>query len=71
MPVTREQLAAGLETLKTMAEIVRLKQTISAGELYALTMNAFDSITAFDKALAMLVNSTVISRTGDVLTWNV
>ena len=66
---TAAELKAGLAALQALAEAIRELGSVPSGHLYAQVM-AYFSLEAYTKAIAMLCNSGVIRKSGDVLHWN-
>ncbi len=62
MNPTREQLKAGLDLLRLLAEAVREAQRIPSGVLYAAVISKVD-IEAYGKAITMLKRAGLINET--------
>lgn len=68
-PVTKEQLTAGFDFVRSVAEAIRLAGEIPAGVLYAVIMDKV-SLEGFDKIINMLTEAGLVQRTvGHVLVW--
>lgn len=70
MSTTKEQLTAGLNTLRALANTIRELGEVPSGQLYASVMSVMD-LASYEKAIALLVRSTIIRKCGDLLVWNV
>jgi hypothetical protein len=70
MSTTKEQLTAGLNTLRALADTIRELGEVPSGHLYASVMGAID-LQGYQKAIALLVKSGIVRQCGDVLVWNV
>lgn len=73
MNISPEMAKAGLKAMTTathfICETVREKGTISSGELYALMMPTGISLQSYEQLEAVAVKSGVISKSGNLLTW--
>jgi len=69
MATTKEQLVAGLNTLRALADTVKELGEVPSGHLYNVVMGIMD-LQAYEKAIGLLVGSGIIQRRGNVLVWN-
>jgi hypothetical protein len=67
--VTKADIASGLNILKALASAVKELGEVPNGHLYQSVMSVMD-IHAYNKAIDLLVRSTVILKQGDLLKWN-
>jgi len=61
MEVHREEVAAALEILRAVAEMIQAVGQIPSGELYALLMGKFD-IETYEKMISTLIGAGLIRR---------
>lgn len=67
--VTREQLAAGMQLVRAVAEAVRECGRAPEGTLYAALMGRMD-LQAFNSMVAMLVRTGLVRKEGHELIWS-
>lgn len=67
--VTKAEITSGLNVLRALAETVKELGEVPNGHLYATVMSLMD-IHQYNKAIDLLVRSTVILKQGDLLKWN-
>jgi hypothetical protein len=70
MSTTKEQLVAGLDMLRALAATVKELGEVPSGQLYAHVMDRM-TLPTYEKAIGLLIGSTIIVKRGDVLVWNV
>jgi len=68
MATTKEQLVAGLNTLRALADTVKELGEVPSGHLYNVVMGIMD-LQAYEKAISLLVGSGIVRRRGNVLVW--
>ena len=68
-PVTREQMIAGLRTIRIVADAIRDAGTIPAGIVYAALSHQGISLPGSDSIVAILSREGLVKRTGDCLVW--
>lgn len=68
-PVTREQLIAGLRTIRLVADAIREAGTIPAGIVYAALSTNGITLPGFESIVAILSREGLVARSGDCLTW--
>jgi hypothetical protein len=68
MTVTREQLAAGLDTMRVVLETIRDAGRVPSGTVYAALMNQMD-LTAYDRMMALIIGTGLVRLENHVLIW--
>jgi hypothetical protein len=68
MPVTREQVLAGLDIMRGVIETIRDAGQVPSGTVYAALMNTMD-LPAYDKMLDLILGTGLVRRDGHMLTW--
>ena len=68
-PVTREQLIAGLRTIRIVADAIREAGTIPAGIVYTALSTSGITLPGFESIVAILSREGLVKRTGDSLVW--
>jgi hypothetical protein len=68
--VSKAELAAGIESIKAIAEAIRDLESVPSGHLYARLMT-FASLESYETVITMLVKAEVIRKENDLLIWNV
>ena len=69
MAVTADEIRAGIEIVKAVAETVREVKRAPAGVVYAALMTRGVSLAGFEKIVGILERAEVVRRDGDVLVW--
>lgn len=68
MKVTKEQVAAVVDTIVTMGHLIRMYGEIPSGELYARVMDKM-SLTTYTSIIDKLVEMKLITKQNHLLTW--
>jgi hypothetical protein len=68
--ITQAEVGAALNTLKVVADTIKELGSVPSGHLYARLMGVMDLAT-YEKIIALLVKSTIITEQNHLLTWNV
>lgn len=61
--VTKEQIAAGLEVVRAVADAIREAKRIPSGHLYALLASKGIDFTAYQKIVGILVRGGLVEQT--------
>jgi hypothetical protein len=70
MNATSDQVKAAIETIRAIADTIRSLGSIPSGELYARVMQ-YIPIDSYNRIIDILVNSGLITKTNNLLTWKV
>jgi hypothetical protein len=66
---TKQQLAAGLDVIRAVAEAIRELRTVPSGNLYAHVMGRL-SIQEYEKVIGILKGADLVRESSDhLLTW--
>ena len=68
MTVTKEQLSAGIETIRVIADTIRDLGTVPSGELYAHVMEHL-TIQQYTKVIDILKRTGLVTESGHLLRW--
>lgn len=68
MTVTKEQLKAGLEVLKALADCIRELGSVPSGELYARVMGTL-TLDQYMSCIQTLKRTGLVKESGHLLTW--
>ena len=67
--ITQAEVSAAISSIKALADAIKDLGEVPAGHLYAGVMGVM-SLVNFDKAIGILVRGGIITRSGDLLKWN-
>lgn len=68
MTVTKEQITAAVQTIKVVADIIRLKGSIPSGHMYAELMGHL-SLEMYNSVIARLKGAGLVKESGHLLIW--
>jgi hypothetical protein len=65
---TKQQVLAIFESVRAIADLVKLLSPVPSGELYARVMGHM-SLESYDKVIGTLKRAELVSESGHLLTW--
>jgi hypothetical protein len=68
-PITRDQLIAGLRTIRIVADAIREAGTIPAGIVYAALSHHGITLPGFESIVVILSREGLVNRIGESLVW--
>lgn len=67
--ITTDQKKAAFNAILVVTEAIREAHEIPSGALYALLMAKGCTFEAFERIIRMIVNTGLVRKSGDLLTW--
>ena len=67
--ITREEIAAGLQIVRAVADSIKELGTSPAGPLYAVLMGRGVTLAGFEQIISILTRAGLVAKHGDMLTW--
>lgn len=66
--ITKERLAAGVQAIAAIAELIKELGSVPSGHLYARLMDHF-TLDQYEKVIGILVRADLVSNKNHLLTW--
>ena len=69
MPVTKEQVVAGIQVVKALADAIKELGSVPSGHLYASVMGRL-SLSQYEQCIGILTRAGIVRKSGDLLIWS-